>query len=71
MLIDTIGCGLEGLRVDPQCRALMDPVVEVSSSALGHTYSQQRLTHFFLDLQGTVVPNGAKIPGTPYQLDPM
>lgn len=30
MLIDTIGCGLEGLRVDPQCRALMDPIVEVS-----------------------------------------
>ena len=29
-LIDTIGCGLEGLRVDPQCAALMEPIVEVS-----------------------------------------
>ncbi|KAI5476921.1 hypothetical protein MNV49_007022 [Pseudohyphozyma bogoriensis] len=47
-LIDTIGCGLEGLRVSPECAALMPPVVD-----------------------GTVVPNGAKIPGTPFQLDPV
>ncbi|KIJ49614.1 hypothetical protein M422DRAFT_205076 [Sphaerobolus stellatus SS14] len=46
-LIDTIGCGLEGLRF-PECASLMGPVVE-----------------------GTVVPNGTKIPGTNYQLDPI
>jgi 2-methylcitrate dehydratase len=47
-LIDTVGCGLEGLRVSPQCAALMPPVVP-----------------------GTVVPNGSKVPGTPYQMDPI
>ncbi|GAA5992038.1 hypothetical protein JCM5350_006259 [Sporobolomyces pararoseus] len=47
-LIDTIGCGLEGLRVSPECKALMDPIVP-----------------------GTVVPNGTKIPGTPFQMDPV
>ncbi|KAI0305720.1 2-methylcitrate dehydratase [Multifurca ochricompacta] len=46
-LIDTIGCGLEGLRF-PECRNLLGPVVE-----------------------GTVVPNGTKVPGTNYQLDPI
>ncbi|GAA5876012.1 hypothetical protein JCM3774_002313 [Rhodotorula dairenensis] len=47
-LIDTIGCGLEGLRVSEECRALMDPIVP-----------------------GTVVPNGTKVPGTPFQMDPV
>ncbi|KAI0254054.1 MmgE/PrpD family-domain-containing protein [Lactifluus subvellereus] len=46
-LIDTIGCGLEGLRF-PECRNLLGPVVE-----------------------GTIVPNGTKVPGTNYQLDPI
>ncbi|KIM91892.1 hypothetical protein PILCRDRAFT_809880 [Piloderma croceum F 1598] len=46
-LIDTIGCGLEGLRF-PDCANLLGPVVE-----------------------GTVVPNGTKVPGTNYQLDPI
>ncbi|KAF7321686.1 hypothetical protein MKEN_00690000 [Mycena kentingensis (nom. inval.)] len=46
-LIDTIGCGLEGLRF-PDCSKLLGPVVE-----------------------GTVVPNGTKVPGTNYQLDPI
>jgi hypothetical protein len=27
-LVDTIGCGLEGLRVSPECRNLLGPVVE-------------------------------------------
>jgi len=47
ILLDTIGCGLEGLRF-PQCTALLGPIVE-----------------------GTVVPNGARVPGTPYVLDPV
>ncbi|BGP12180.1 hypothetical protein JCM10213_009336 [Rhodosporidiobolus nylandii] len=47
-LIDTLGCGLEGLRVSPECRALMEPVVP-----------------------GTVVPNGTKVPGTEFALDPV
>ncbi|GAA5909402.1 hypothetical protein JCM6882_000973 [Rhodosporidiobolus microsporus] len=47
-LIDTIGCGLEGLRVSDECRKLMEPIVP-----------------------GTVVPNGTKVPGTPFQMDPV
>ncbi|KAF8320855.1 2-methylcitrate dehydratase [Clavulina sp. PMI_390] len=46
-LIDTIGCGLEGLRFK-ECARLMGPVVE-----------------------GTIVPNGTKVPGTNFQLDPI
>ncbi|KAG9316401.1 hypothetical protein JVU11DRAFT_2435 [Chiua virens] len=46
-LIDTIGCGLEGLRFEG-CSRLLGPVVE-----------------------GTIVPNGTKVPGTNYQLDPI
>ncbi|KAI0093269.1 2-methylcitrate dehydratase [Irpex rosettiformis] len=46
-LIDTIGCGLEGLRFDA-CARLMGPVVD-----------------------GTVVPNGTKVPGTNFQVDPI
>ena len=45
--IDTIGCGLEGLRFN-ECSRLLGPVVD-----------------------GTIVPNGVKVPGTPYQLDPI
>ena len=47
MFVDTLGCGLEGLRFE-QCRKILGPVVE-----------------------GTVVPNGTKVPGTNYQLDPV
>jgi 2-methylcitrate dehydratase len=46
-LIDTLGCGLEGLSY-PACTKLMGPLVP-----------------------GTIVPNGAKVPGTPFQLDPV
>ncbi|TAN30493.1 MAG: bifunctional 2-methylcitrate dehydratase/aconitate hydratase [Castellaniella sp.] len=46
-LIDTLGCGLEGLEY-PACRKLMGPIVP-----------------------GTVVPHGAKVPGTQFQLDPV
>jgi len=46
-LIDTIGCGLEGLRFEG-CSRLLGPVVD-----------------------GTVVPNGTRVPGTNYQLDPI
>ncbi|GAA5990460.1 hypothetical protein JCM11641_007210 [Rhodosporidiobolus odoratus] len=47
-LLDTLGCGLEGLRVSEECRKLMEPVVE-----------------------GTTVPNGTKVPGTAFQVDPI
>lgn len=46
-LLDTLGCGLEGLKYE-QCANLIGPVVP-----------------------GTVVPNGTKVPGTNYQLDPI
>ena len=46
-LIDTLGCGLEGLEY-PACRKLMGPIVP-----------------------GTIVPHGAKVPGTQFQLDPV
>lgn len=47
VFLDTIGCGLEGLRFK-ECTKLLGPIVE-----------------------GTTVPNGTKVPGTPYQLDPV
>ncbi|TPX10686.1 uncharacterized protein E0L32_008420 [Thyridium curvatum] len=47
ILLDTFGCGLEGLRFK-ECAKLLGPVVP-----------------------GTVVPNGTKVPGTPFQLDPV
>ena len=46
-LMDTIGCGLEGMQF-PARKNLRGPEVE-----------------------GTVVPNGARVPGTPYELDPV
>ncbi|KAK3330467.1 MmgE/PrpD family-domain-containing protein [Apodospora peruviana] len=47
VFIDTLGCGLEGLRFK-ECTKLLGPIVE-----------------------GTVVPSGTKVPGTPFQLDPV
>ncbi|KAB5528936.1 MmgE/PrpD family-domain-containing protein [Coniochaeta sp. 2T2.1] len=47
VFLDTLGCGLEGLRFH-ECAKLLGPIVE-----------------------GTVVPNGSKVPGTPFQLDPV
>ena len=47
ILLDTIGCGLEGLRFH-ECVKLLGPIVE-----------------------GTTVPSGTRVPGTPYQLDPV
>merc|ERR1712000_154705 len=47
VFLDTLGCGLEGLRFK-ECTALLGPIVE-----------------------GTTVPNGTTVPGTPYQLDPV
>ncbi|KAH6956516.1 MmgE/PrpD family-domain-containing protein [Fusarium avenaceum] len=47
ILLDTLGCGLEGLRFK-ECSKLLGPIVP-----------------------GTVVPNGPKVPGTPFQLDPV
>lgn len=47
VFLDTLGCGLEGLRFK-ECTKLLGPIVE-----------------------GTVVPNGPKVPGTPFQLDPV
>ncbi|KAJ9161320.1 2-methylcitrate dehydratase [Coniochaeta hoffmannii] len=47
VFLDTLGCGLEGLRFK-ECSKLLGPIVE-----------------------GTVVPNGTRVPGTPFQLDPV
>ncbi|KAG5956775.1 ATP-binding cassette transporter CGR1 [Claviceps arundinis] len=47
ILLDTLGCGLEGLRFK-ECTKLLGPIVP-----------------------GTVVPNGTKVPGTPFVLDPV
>jgi 2-methylcitrate dehydratase len=57
-LIDTLGCGLEALRFK-QCTKLLGPIVE------GTNLKISRLS------AGTVVPNGTKVPGTNYQLDPV
>ncbi|KAI2617057.1 2-methylcitrate dehydratase [Hypoxylon sp. NC1633] len=47
VFLDTLGCGLEGLRFK-ECTKLLGPIVP-----------------------GTVVPNGTKIPGTDFVLDPV
>ncbi|CAJ2503872.1 Uu.00g112660.m01.CDS01 [Anthostomella pinea] len=47
VFLDTLGCGLEGLRFK-ECAKLMGPIVP-----------------------GTVVPNGTKVPGTDFVLDPV
>ncbi|KAK7914850.1 hypothetical protein PG985_012553 [Apiospora marii] len=47
VFLDTLGCGLEGLRFK-ECTKLLGPIVP-----------------------GTVVPNGTKVPGTDFQLDPV
>ncbi|KXJ94150.1 2-methylcitrate dehydratase-like protein [Microdochium bolleyi] len=47
ILLDTLGCGLEGLRFK-ECTKLLGPIVP-----------------------GTLVPNGTKVPGTDFQLDPV
>ncbi|EFQ26577.1 2-methylcitrate dehydratase [Colletotrichum graminicola] len=47
VFLDTLGCGLEGLRFK-ECSKLLGPIVP-----------------------GTVVPNGPKVPGTDFQLDPV
>ncbi|KAI1172838.1 MmgE/PrpD family-domain-containing protein [Nemania sp. FL0916] len=47
VFLDTLGCGLEGLRFK-ECTKLLGPIVP-----------------------GTVVPNGTKVPGTPFVLDPV
>ena len=63
-LIDTIGCGLEGLRFK-ECARLMGPVVEgtiVPNGPLCTSSPVRALTTF---------RTGTKIPGTNYQLDPI
>ncbi|RYP41947.1 hypothetical protein DL768_010422 [Monosporascus sp. mg162] len=47
VFLDTLSCGLEGLRFK-ECTKLLGPIVP-----------------------GTVVPNGTKVPGTDFQLDPV
>ncbi|KAI1820460.1 MmgE/PrpD family-domain-containing protein [Xylaria intraflava] len=47
VFLDTLGCGLEGLRFK-ECTKLLGPVVP-----------------------GTIVPNGTKVPGTDFVLDPV
>lgn len=47
VFLDTLGCGLEGLRFK-ECTKLLGPTVP-----------------------GTIVPNGPKVPGTDFQLDPV
>lgn len=47
VFLDTLGCGLEGLRFK-ECTKLLGPIVP-----------------------GTIVPNGPKVPGTDFQLDPV
>ncbi|KAI0886122.1 2-methylcitrate dehydratase [Annulohypoxylon maeteangense] len=47
VFLDTLGCGLEGLRFK-ECTKLLGPIVP-----------------------GTVVPNGTRVPGTDFVLDPV
>ena len=63
-LIDTIGCGLEGLRF-PDCTKLLGPVVEGTIVPNGLCIISRERALFINVEQGT------KIPGTNYQLDPV
>jgi 2-methylcitrate dehydratase len=64
-LIDTIGCGLEGLRVSPECRNLLGPIVEGTIVPNGESVLYRQV--------GPTQPphSGTKVPGTNYQLDPI
>ena len=69
-LIDTIGCGLEGLRF-PECSKLLGPVVEGTTVPNGMTFR-----HFlwFDDADAVLFPaynQGTRVPGTNYELDPI
>lgn len=64
-LIDTIGCGLEGLRF-PECTKLLGPVVEgtvVPNGTFSLHWSERIGTESYMI--------GTKVPGTNYQLDPI
>jgi 2-methylcitrate dehydratase len=68
-LIDTIGCGLEGLRVSPECRNLLGPVVEGTTVPNGESVLQFTA---YRQVGPTHPPHsGTKVPGTNYQLDPI
>lgn len=68
-LIDTIGCGLEGLRVSPECRNLLGPVVEGTIVPDGEPVPQFTV---YRQVGPTHPPHsGTKVPGTNYQLDPI
>jgi 2-methylcitrate dehydratase len=62
-LIDTVGCGLEGLRF-PQCERLMGPVVP-------GTIVPNGMSRDASDALAANLYKGTKIPGTNYQLDPI
>jgi 2-methylcitrate dehydratase len=67
-LIDTIGCGLEGLRF-PECRNLLGPIVEGTIVPNGESV----LHSLLITKVGPTHPphSGTKVPGTNYQLDPI
>jgi 2-methylcitrate dehydratase len=68
-LIDTIGCGLEGLRF-PECRNLLGPIVEGTIVPNGEPVLHSLL--FIAIWAPTHTPHlGTKVPGTNYQLDPI
>ena len=63
-LIDTIGCGLEGLRFEG-CSRLLGPVVEGTVVPNGTSRTPPDKKHRLTPCVGT------KVPGTSYQLDPI
>lgn len=63
-LIDTIGCGLEGLRFEA-CARLMGPVVEGTVVPNG-TYMHCAFVLYLLKWTA-----GTKVPGTNFQVDPV
>jgi 2-methylcitrate dehydratase len=64
-LIDTIGCGLEDLRVSPECRNLLGPIVEGTIVPNGESVLYRQVGPTHTPHSGTIVP------GTNYQLDPI
>jgi len=48
VILDSLGCAIEGLVTSSECRSLLGPIVT-----------------------GSMIPDGFKLPGTSYQLDPL
>ena len=69
-LIDTIGCGLEGLRF-PECSKLLGPVVEGTTVPNGMSFRYLSWSDGTDAVLFPAYDQGTRVPGTNYELDPI